>query len=179
MNSTLVSKLAGRASLFALCLATTVTSVAQQTVTMTANPIRFTVPVAASGSVTSSVTVTIAGGEVPVNLAVSGLPGTASYTLSTNNVTNSVTATLIINYANVIQGEYDVALDATGGASYRLPLPLFAGYVWNNAAGAGGGTNFATAGNWVGGVAPGATDNVVFGNTGTVTAGDIPTVRVT
>jgi hypothetical protein len=157
----------------------TATAIAQQTVTMTANPIRFTVPVNFTGSATSSVAITIANGDAPVSLALSGLPANTSYTVSTNNVTNSLTATLIINYTNVAPGEYDVALVASGGASYRLPLPLFAGYVWNNAAGAGGGTNFATAGNWVGGIAPGTADNVVFENTGTVTAGDVPTVRVT
>lgn len=162
----------------ALCLGlfASMTAPAQQTVSMRANPTRFTIPVNVTNTVTSTVTVTIGGSNQPVNLSVTGLPTGAGASLDIATFTNSGTAILTLNTTNVAPGEYDVALEASGAATNRLPLPVLAAFVWSGAAGT---TNISSAGNWLGGVAPGNTDNLAFSDAGVNAANTVPTVRVT
>ncbi len=105
-----------------------------------------------------------------VNLAVTGVPSGATALLSTNfftsNGTFAVTLTLT-NDATVAGGNYDMAVAASGAASFRLPIPVQVAYVWSgvnftNAVS----TNFASAGNWKGGAVPGASDIAVFNDGG-------------
>jgi len=148
-----------------------------QTVTMKANPLRFTVPFGATSSNAATVTIVTAGlveanGDV-VNFAVTGLPSGASGSFGTNSIysNGTFTVTLIIETtAALAQGTYDVAIAGTGTANYRLPVPLICSYLWSGSTYTNGGSaNLTVSGNWVGGVLPGATDNVVFGNSGGTT----------
>jgi hypothetical protein len=147
---------------------------AQQTVELRAWPVRVTVPV--NGTITNSigVVVTIANGTDPVNLTVTGLPSGAGATLDTSSFTASGTATLTLATTNLPQGEYDVAIEASGAASYRLPLPVISSYIWSGASG----TAWSSAGNWVGGAAPGAGANVVFSDIGGTNANTVTNVVV-
>ena len=62
-----------------------------------------------------------------------------------------------------------MSIVAAGAANYRLPLPVICSYIWSgNSYTNGSSTNISTAGNWLGGVTPSATDNVVFGDRGGV-----------
>ena len=164
--------------LTALLLVTAMSSAfAQFTVSLTANPIRITVPISSAGTYTNTVTVTIGNpdGISSVTLAATGFPASSSVSFDKAVFTNSGTATMIVSYANVPQGQYDSAVAATGSAAYRLPIPMQAGYQWNSLAAAG---NLAAAANWVGGVAPGIGDTIVIPD---VTFGDgsTPSILVT
>jgi hypothetical protein len=154
-----------------LLLAGVSASFAQFAVSLTANPIRITVPISSTGSYTNTVTVTISNPDAvsSVTLAATGFPGSSSVSFDKTVFTNSGTATMIVSYANVPQGQYDSAVAATGSAAYRLPIPMQAGYQWNSLASAG---NLTNAANWVGNVAPGAADTIIipdvtFGNNST------------
>lgn len=146
-----------------------------QTVVMRADPTRLTIPRGVSQSNFTTVTIvttalTNAGDQV--NLAVTGVPAGVLATLSTNFFTNSgtFTATLaVVNDTTVAQGAHDLAIEATGTAGYRLPIPIICGYIWSgenftNATS----TNWASAGNWLGGVVPGSTDSVIIRDLGGV-----------
>ena len=136
---------------------------AQQTVGLTANPTRFTLPVSDEGVRTNTVAIAIGGGSDAVNLAVTGLPAgvTASFDLA--SFTASGTAVLSLAYTNVAAGYYDVAVEATGGAARRLPMPVIVGTTWR---GGGSATLFSEATNWFGGAVPGPDSIAVFGDTG-------------
>ena len=172
---------------FAVALAVTsifnpATSAVAQTVIMRSEPTRITIPKGFSATNTAAVTVVVSGLVTPgvdtVNLAITAIPSLPSgvgFTLSTNSFTNNgtMTATLTVtNDTTVSQGTFNVAVSATGAASYRLPLPIICAYTW-------GGTNFLNAtstnwtsgGNWLGGVAPSTTtDDVVIRDSGGVSA---------
>lgn len=147
---------------------------AQQTVSLTANPTRLTVSVNTTEVTTSAITVTIAGGAEAVNLSVSGLPDGASASFDASTFTESGTASLTLTTMNVAQGDYELAIEATGGAQYRLPMALHVGHVWSGAAG----TAWAESGNWVGGAVPGAADAVVFANAGAAADETLATVAL-
>lgn len=134
----------------------------QQSVTLRAQPVRITVPVNSTTTNTALIHVTIAEGSDLVNLSVTGLPPGAEASLDVTSFTESGTASLTLNTENVTQGEYDLAIEASGGASYRLPLPLIVRYVWSGAVE----TSFSSRRNWMGNIAPIATDHVFFGNPG-------------
>jgi len=148
-------------------------SMLAQTVSMRAQPLRFTIPQGVVSSNAVVLTIPTSGLTTPlVNLAVTGVPssGNAAATLSQSliNSNGTTTVTLVLtNDATIVPGTYDMAIEASGDASYRLPVPVIVAYVWSgidytNAVS----TNWASTGNWRGGVAPGTTDHVVFGNTG-------------
>ena len=150
-----------------------------QSVIVRPTPLRITVPVGVVSSNGATLNITTAGITTGVNLAVTGVPANAGASLSqtaiTSNATVSVTL-ILTNNASLAQGTYDVAIAATGDASYRLPLPLIAAYVWSGASFTNGvSTNFGTAGNWTGGVVPGPTDDVVFRDSGGVGTSVTPT----
>ncbi len=75
---------------------------------------------------------------------------------------------LQLNLASVPEGLYTISMNATGGATNNALLALQVGYIWN------GGTNAITNGpglfsdgtQWVGGLAPGAGDDALFGDSG-------------
>jgi len=147
---------------------------------MTANNIRMTVPISSTGAYTSTLTITLGPAEVDgvadtATLSATGVPSGAGVVFSslsvTNTTTNSVNVNVdvTLNYTNVAQGAYAMAIEATGSATYQLPIPVEAGYQWSKTAAAGVLTDPA---NWVGGVAPGAGDTIIipdltFGNNST------------
>jgi hypothetical protein len=166
-----VSSLWTRCALLALTTIAIATSSAfAQTVTMRSQPLRFTIPKGVASSNFCTLTIPISGLVTPgvdtVTLAVTGVPGSgaAATFLSTNGFQSNLTytATLVLtNDATISPGVYDMAVVATGAASFRLPVPVEVVTVWSGASG----TGIGTAGNWIGGVTPGATDKVVFRDT--------------
>ncbi len=162
--------------LFALFLTGIAASLpAQPNVTLKANPLRITVPVGAVSSNYS--TVTVVTDELfdtnTVSFAVTGVPSGATASFNTNsiNTDGTTTAGLVVQTtAALAQGTYDMAIVASGAASYRLPVPLICSYVWSGATYTNGGSaGITVAGNWVGGVVPGATDAAVLRNFGATT----------
>lgn len=136
---------------------------AQETVNLTAIPLRLTVPFNFSGSLVISNHVTIAGGSNEVDLSVSGLPTGASASLDKTAFTNSGGANLTLTLANVAEGIYTFDLNAANGATNTLFITLQVADLWK----VGGSTiNWSDTGNWNGGVLPGANDDVVFTQAG-------------
>ncbi|MGC3958975.1 MAG: hypothetical protein QM813_13845 [Verrucomicrobiota bacterium] len=147
-----------------------------QSVVIRSQPLRLTIPKGVP--TTNTITLTIVTASLPtpsVNLSVTDVPGsgnafaTLSQTTIAANATTTVTLTLT-NDATLNGGNYDMAVVATGDASFRLPIPITCTYVWSGANYANGtSTNWSSAGNWQGGIVPGASDAVVFANMGAVT----------
>ena len=172
------------AMLFLLFAAVTTSLAAAPSVVIKANPLRLTVPFGASLSSTSTVTVITANlvdtsGDV-VNFNVTGVPTGASATfgISSTNGNGTFTVSFVVDTtAALAQGTYDLAIVGSGSASYRLPVPLICSYMWSGSAFTNGiSTNWATAGNWVGGVVPGPNDNAVLSDSGgTTNITDAPT----
>lgn len=147
-----------------------------QTVTMRGQPLRFTVPKNVAYSNATTLTITTSGLTTPlVNLAVTGVPGSgnAAAFLSQSGITSNATITVTLiftNDATLAQGSYDMAVEASGDASYRLPVPVTCSYVWSGAGYLGSSsTNWGSTANWQGGVVPGSTDDVVFRDQGAIT----------
>jgi hypothetical protein len=158
-----------------LTLAITTGSIMAQTVTLRSQPLRFTIPQGVASSNAVTLTIPTSGLTTPlVNLAVTGVPssGNATATLSQSliNSNGTTTVTLVLtNDASIVSGAYDMAVEATGDASYRLPVPVQVAYIWSGADYTNAvSTNWASTGNWLGGVPPGATDLVVFKDIGGV-----------
>lgn len=162
-------------SALALCAITLAsTSAWAQSVIIRSNPLRFTVPHGVAGSSLITNTIVTSGLTSGVTFALTGVPAGVTATFSTNTITvnGTHTATLSLSYPNNLAvGEYDLAIEATGDTSYRLPVPVQVAYFWsgidytNNVS-----TNWTSTGNWLGGVVPGPTDPVVFKDIGGSTA---------
>jgi hypothetical protein len=158
-----------------LLLSLTVAAASAQTVTMRSQPVRITVPNGVASNVIATVTIVTAGTfTTGVDFSVTGVPAGCTGSLSTNNINVAGTHTAILSFSSpstLAQGTYDVAIAATGEASYRLPIPVSCSYVWSginftNATS----TNWNSAGNWLGGVPPGPGDDVVFRELGGVSS---------
>ena len=171
----LCSSWAGRSALAALTIALAASTALAQTITMSALPLRFTVPVGASLTNTSTLTFTTAGlpvdGSGVVNLAVVGVPSGCGATLSTNFFSNNISGGTFVltltNDASVAQGLYEMAIQASGAASKYLAIPVEIAYVWSGLNFSNlVSTNFASAGNWNGGVVPPTGSRVVFNDGG-------------
>ena len=169
------SSWAGRSALAALTIALAASTALAQTITMSALPLRFTVPVGASSTNTSTLTFTTAGlpvdGSGIVNLAVVGVPSGCGATLSTNFFSNNISGGTFVltltNDASVAQGLYEMAIQASGAASKYLAIPVEIAYVWSGLNFSNlVSTNFASAGNWNGGVVPPTGSRVVFNDGG-------------
>ena len=139
---------------------------AQQTVTVLCNPVRVTAPLNFSGTKTVGVNLGIAGGSGEVDLSLSGLPTGATAAFNTTSFTASGATTLTLDLTNVAEGTYILEIDATNSATNTFLLPLQIADVWS---GGGATMNLSDTGNWNGGTAPGANDDVVFGSTGAIT----------
>ncbi len=162
--------------LLALCsFSLAITTLQAQTVSLKSQPVRITVPRGVASNVVATVTITMAGTfTTGVNFAVTGVPAGCTSTLSTNTISVAGTHTATLNFSSpttLAQGDYDLAIEATGEASYRLPVPVNCSYVWSGSAG----TAWSTPANWLGGVLPGESDGVVFGNLGGTTSNPTPT----
>jgi hypothetical protein len=163
----------GLAVLFLTLAAATAWS---QSVIMRSQPLRFTVAKGVNSSNAVALTVVTASLPTPlVNLAVTGTPGSgnAQAFLSQPLINSNGTTTVILSLTNdstIAVGSYDLAVVASGDASYRLPVPVTVTYVWGGGSFTNGvSTNWAATGNWQGGVVPGPTDDVVFRDMGGVT----------
>ena len=161
----------GRATVIAglaLTISFTTSSTFAQTMRFKQPQVRVTVPLNSSLSTTITNQVTLTGVSNAVNLDITGLPTGATYTLSTNAITNSNPLTITLNTTNVAQGVYTLSLNGSGGATNHLLFILQSSFVWNgstNAAVDGAGT-WSDASKWLGGAAPGVSDDVIFGDLG-------------
>lgn len=159
-------------------LAFSVGSLHAQTAIARSQPIRLTVPKGVAHSNFTTLTITTSGLVAPatnVALTITGIPGSgnAFAWLSQTAITSNAAVIVTLSYTNdstIAAGSYDMAVVASGDASYRLPLPVQVAYIWSgldytNAVS----TNFASANNWIGSAVPGASDPVVFkeGHNGT------------
>ena len=116
---------------------------------------------------------------VTINLDVAGLPSGAGYTLTDTNGNDllstgqSTNLILTITTTNIAEGEYVFTLDASGTDSFGtfytnyMPFVLQAGYMWTGSLNVS--NNFASASSWVGGVVPGAADDVLLADSGAQT----------
>ncbi len=166
----------------AFCIA--ITSAAfGQSVIMRSLPLRLTVPVGVQYTNSATVTIIASGlteGVDSINLTTTGaLPPGAVATLDVTsfNTNGTITATLFwTNPPLASAGDYDLAIEASGAASYRLPIPIHVAYVWGGVAFTNSSNpNWSAAGNWQGGVIPSATDPVVFGDAGGQAGAPSPT----
>lgn len=151
-----------------------------QTVTMRANPLRITVPLGVASSNFATVTIVAANLTEPgtINFAVTGVPAGGSAQFTNSIASNGThTATLIFTTdTTVTQGTHEMAIEAAGDASYRLPIPIICSHIWSgNNFTNGTSTNWNSAGNWQGGSIPGAADSVVFRDLGATSANTGPT----
>jgi hypothetical protein len=158
-------------ALLSLTLAST-TSMAQ-TVVIRSLPLRITVPKGVASNVVATLSITLSGTFTSgVNFAVTGTPPGCTATLSTNNINVAGTHTATLSFGSpstLAAGNYDLAVDASGEASYRLPVPVNCSFIWSGAAFTGAtSTNFNTPGNWLGGAVPGTADDVVLRDLGAV-----------
>lgn len=140
---------------------------AQQTVAVRAAPIRVTVADSAANSFNVTNYVAIGNYANPVTLGFSGLPAGASGSLDVTTFTGSAGANLTLNTLNVAEGEYLIPLAASGGANSTFLFTLQSGRMWNGATNVV--TSWASTGSWVGGVVPGASDDVLFTQLGAQT----------
>lgn len=164
-KSTTVSRARSMRILCGLLLAVlAVPALAQETVHLTAIPLRVTVPLNFTGSLAVSNHVTIANGSNEVDLTVSGFPAGASGSLDKTAFTNSGGANLTLTLANVAEGIYNLSVNAANGATNNLLIQLQVGDVWSGASGTT--TNWSDTGNWNGGIVPGAADDVLFAQAG-------------
>lgn len=153
---------------------------AAQTVTMKSQPVRITVPKGVASNAVATVTITMSGTfSSGVNFAVTGVPAGCTGSLNTNNINVAGTHTATLSFSSpdsLAQGDYDMAIEATGEASYRLPVPVNCSYFWSGFAFTNAtSTNWNAADNWLGGVVPGNGDSVVFHNLGGTTNNTSPT----
>ncbi|PYL00182.1 MAG: hypothetical protein DME19_05970, partial [Verrucomicrobia bacterium] len=140
---------------------------AQQMVTVSAQPVRVTVPDSFTGSTLVTNSVTIGGGSSQVNLTVVGLPPGVGYSFDIAAFTESGGANLTLNTTNVAPGEHVLSIDASGGAENHFLLTLQSGRMWTGQTNVTG--NWSAASSWVGGVPPGAADDVLFTQLGAQT----------
>ena len=176
---------ASRCILAVATVAIAASSALAQSVRVSSAPLRLTIPVGVNSSNFLTLSIPVSGlvnqGVDTVTLAINGAPGTGNTftSLSTNSFQSNLTytATLIItNDATIAAGDYEMTVDASGAASYRLPIPIQVAYVWSginfsNAVS----TNFASGGNWKGGVVPSSTSKVVFNDGGGQAAVNVQT----
>jgi len=131
-----------------------------QSVSIRSQPQRITIADAATGSYTLTNYASISGVATPVNLTLYGLPGAANYSYSVGSGSASFGTLLTVNYATVPDAIYPLDVNGSGGAAGDLYLTLQSGRMWT------GTTNVSTAwsssASWVGGVPPGAANDVLF-----------------
>jgi hypothetical protein len=156
-----------------------------QNANMRALPLRLTIPVgvadptpvAVGTTKTNAIQLAIVTSGLTENgtnitLALAGVPPGLTANLTTNSISDNGTHTAFLNVSSdgtVSQGSHDMAIIISGAATYRLPLPVIASHFWSgdsftNAVS----TNIATAGNWLNGLIPGVTDDVVLKDRGGV-----------
>ena len=166
-----------------------------QTAAFKAGVLRVTVPLNFTGTAIITNLLTIGtNGIVPdgsgnftvgdINLTAAGVPSTpAGLTLNVTDPSGNPLPTvggklttsgfktnvfLALNLASVPEGVYTFSLNASGGATNSLLYTLQVGYIWNgstNVVAAGPGT-WSDGSQWLGGSAPGPTDDVIFGDSG-------------
>ncbi len=168
------------------------TSTQAQTARFRSPNSRVTAPLSYNGALTFTNLCSVSGLVNPVDLSISGLPAgaTASITAATGpalpvdnalpstTITTNLLITINLNGA-VAEGLYPLNLNASGGAINNWSFYLQVGAVWSGADYlSGANTNWADGGNWVGSSAPGATDDVVFGQAGATNAATITNVVI-
>ena len=147
---------------------TYVSGMAQQTVTL-----QPSVPKIVSGaSVTSTnnyvvpIVVTFAGGNDPVNLAVTGAPAGATAIVNPTTLTNSALIDLIVSVGGVAKGVYPLTISASGAAAATANVDLVAAQLW--AATSLANASWSVASNWSTGISPSAGDHIKIEDAGVI-----------
>ncbi len=156
----------------------------QWTTARVTTPVNGTTNAFINSAVTNN-SVVLVDGVTNAIFDIAGLPPGVTATIQDTNgtpltsVTSSSNVWIAVNLANVPEGVYTFTLDATGTdtngntATNYFPFVVQSAYIWKgNGAGAasfGVSNNWASAGSWVGGVVPGATDDVVVADFGSQT----------
>lgn len=132
-----------------------------QSADIRSQPTRLTIP--DSGTQVNVLTnfIDLPDGSEPVTLSVGPLPDGVGVQFSQTSITEDTGVTLTISTTNVPSGEHVINLNAAGGATGTFNLILHSGKVWNSGTG-----NWSTPASWVGGVIPGASDDVLFSDVG-------------
>ncbi|HOP97151.1 MAG TPA: hypothetical protein PLK78_06890 [Verrucomicrobiota bacterium] len=132
-----------------------------QSVAIRSQPLRVTVP---DADVVNQFVLTnfvdLGEDTDPVELSISGLPAGAGASFSVTSFEGDGGTELTLNTTNIAQGEHVISLNASGGATGTFPLVLQSGRVWD------GTGSWSSGANWVGGVVPGPTDDVIFTDLG-------------
>jgi hypothetical protein len=138
---------------------------AQQTVSLVPSvPYVFAGANFSSTFTNTAITVTLANGTDPVDLAVQGVPAGVTASLTTHQVTGNATVYMTVSVANAAKGFYPLTISASGGATASATVTVVVGELWTAASLEN--MNWSTAANWSTGVAPVAGDDVIFGDAG-------------
>ena len=183
-----------RLMLVAVALTTILAQSAQAQTARFRSPVhRVTVPLNYNGSFVFTNICTVSGLVNPAELTITGLPAGATATITATNgalplglnslpstlITTNLLITLTLN-GTVAQGLYPLNLNASSGATNNWAFDLQVASMWSGANYlAGINTNWNDGGNWVSGAAPGANDDVVFGQSGATNANTITNVSIT
>lgn len=147
-----------------------------QSVRFRSGQTRVTVPLNYSGSNPVTNAVTLSGTVNPENFTVTGLPAGATANISPASLSASGTITITLNTTNVAEGLYTLSLNGTGDAANTWLFNLQVGDVWNGSA--TGGNNWSSSASWTGGTVPGASDDVLFTQTGAPSSATITNIIV-
>ena len=158
---------------------------AQNAIRFVNTVVRVTVPVGTTNSMTITNQVVLVNGASNAFFDVSGLPAGASAVVTDTNgtplsfITNSGAVWLTVNTTNIAEGLYNFNLNAGGvdtngvPITNSMPFVLQSARVWKGggpgAAGFAVSNNVANGSSWIGGVVPGAGDDVVFADSGAQT----------
>src|SRR5258708_8688414 len=149
-------------ALYVLC-----SSAPATTVRFKSSQVTVSIPPGFSGSPCFPNLVTVSGLNSNVTLSVSGAPTGATPALSSTSIGANTTITVTLNCTNVAGGLYPMSINGTDGATNTWPFFLEAASIWT------GDTNLTTSwsssSSWAGGNIPGATSEVLFGQSGAQT----------
>ncbi len=183
-------------TILALAVVVGVMSVDAQSQAQTArfrSPVhRVSVPLGYSGTFAFTNTCSVSGLVNPVDLTITGLPAGVTYSIAATNgaltldggfPSTLITTNLLITLnfdGSELQGLSTASLVASGGAVNNWDFNVQVAKIWSGADYLSGvSTNWNDAGNWVGASVPGASDDVIFAQSGATNAATITNVFVT
>ncbi len=164
-----------------------------QTVRFRSPTTRVTVPLGYASTIAFTNTCSVSGLVNPVDFTITGLPAGVTYTITATNgaalpldgglPSTSMSTNLLITLTfdgTELQGLTTASVTAANGAVNNWPFYVQVAKIWSGADYiAAANTNWNDGGNWVGGSAPGSSDDVVFAQTGATNVATITNVIIT